>query len=272
MVSTLVLSRLPGRPSGSVGRVGAVTARNLVALRRSGFWLVVVSGLVEPMLYLFAMGIGVGGLIRSFTLADGTVVSYAAFVAPGMLAAAAMNAALAESTYNFFARLRWAKLYDAMVATPLRPMEIALGELGWSLMRGTLYGMVFLAIMVGLDLTTPLWAVAALIASPLVGLAFGCIGMTIATLIRTWQDFDYLAVIQFALFLFSATFAPLSTYPVPMQIAVEIMPLYHGVELARALTMGRPDWATVGHVAYLLALAAVGLTVASRRMNRLLCR
>src|SRR5258705_8027529 len=162
MVTTIGLPRVARGRSAAVGRIGAVRSRNFVAVRDSGYWLVVISGFLEPVLYLLSIGVGVGGLIRTFTLADGTVVSYSAFVAPAMLAASAMNGALAESTFNFFARLKWVKLYDAMVATPLRPVEVALGELGWALIRGALYSAAFLILMVALDLTTVGWALAAL--------------------------------------------------------------------------------------------------------------
>jgi lipooligosaccharide transport system permease protein len=199
-------------------------------------------------------------------------VSYAAFVAPAMLAASAMNGALAESTFNFFARMKWVKLYDGMIATPLRPLEIALGELSWALIRGLIYSVAFLAIMVALDLTTVGWAVAAVFASIFVGLAFGGLGMSVATLLRTWQDFDYLGIVQFALFLFSGTFAPVASYPPVMQWIIQVTPLYQAVELVRDLTTGRPDAATLGHVAYLAIMGAVGLAFASRRMGRLLCR
>lgn len=273
MVSTFVLPRLLGLTRGSsLSRVSAVTARNLFAVRHSGYWLVVVSGFFEPVLYLAAIGIGVGRLIDTFTLADGTVVRYAAFVAPAMLAASAMNGALAESTFNFFARMRWVKLYDAMVATPLRPFEIALGELGWALIRGSLYAVAFLGLMVALGLTTIGWAAAALAASLLVGFAFGGAGMAIATTMRTWQDFDYLSVIQFSLFLFSGTFVPVESYGSIMQWVIQATPLYHAVELVRDLTMGVPGWSSLAHVAYLVALAVVGLAIASRRMGKILCK
>jgi lipooligosaccharide transport system permease protein len=272
MVTTLALPRVLARNEVSLARVGAVTARNLVALRNSGYWLVVISGFFEPVLYLLSIGVGVGGLVGDFTLADGTVVSYAAFVAPAMLAASAMNGAMAESTFNFFARMKWVKLYDAMVATPLRPFEIALGELGWALLRGSLYSVAFLALMVWLGLTTAGWAIAALFASVLVGLAFGAVGMAIATAMRTWQDFDYLFVIQFALFLFSGTFAPADSYPPVMRVIVEVTPLYQSVELIRDLTTGRPSWSILVHVTYLVALSALGLAVAARRMTKILCK
>jgi lipooligosaccharide transport system permease protein len=272
MVTTLAIPRMLGRNQGAPGRVGAVTSRNLVAVRHSGYWLVVVSGFFEPVLYLMSIGLGVGGLVKTFTLGDGTVVSYAAFVAPAMLAASAMNGAMAESTFNFFARMKWVRLYDAMVATPLKPFEIALGELGWALMRGALYAVAFLALMIGLDLTSPLWAFAALLAALLVGVAFGAAGMAIATLMRTWLDFDYLGIVTFALFLFSGTFAPVESYPPVLRVIVDFTPLYHSVELVRDLTTGRPTLSTLGHVAYLVAMAAIGLFVAARRMTNILCK
>ena len=272
MIATLVAPRLAARTQGSLGRIAAVTGRNLIAIRHSAYWLVVISGFLEPVLYLLSIGLGVGGLIGSFTMPDGSVLSYGVFVAPAMLAASAMNGALAESTFNFFARMKWVKLYDAMVATPLKPFEIALGELGWALIRGSLYSAAFLVLMIVLGLTSVGWAVVALVASLLVGFTFGAIGMALATTMRTWQDFDYLAVIQFGLFLFSGTFVPVASYPVVLRGLVEVTPLYQAVQLIRGLTTGRPAWSMVLNVGYLLLLAGFGLWVAGRRMNRILCR
>ncbi len=272
MVSTLALPRLATRAWRPTDRVGAVTGRNFVAIRHSSYWLVVASGFFEPVLYLLSIGVGVGGLVKTFTLADGRVVSYAAFVAPAMLASSAMNGALAETTLNFYARLKWQKLYDGMVSTPLTPFEIALGELGWAMLRGAMYSAAFLILMVVLGLTTVGWAIAAMFASALVGFAFGSAGMAISSLLRTWQDFDYVGVVQFAMFLFSGTFAPADSYPILVRLLVELTPLYHGVELVRALTTGAPSWSIAIHVAYLAALAGAGMWVAGRRMATILCR
>ncbi len=270
-VTALVAPSLARRVTGTLVRAGSVTSRDLHATRHSGYWLVVLSGFFEPALYLLSIGIGVGALVDGFSLADGRQISYAAFVAPAMLAASAANGALAESGFNFFARLKWQKLYDAMVATPLRPFEIALGELAWGLLRGSLYSIAFLALMVGLGLTTFLYAVPAFVASVLVGLAFGALGMAVSTYLRTWQDFDYVNVVIFAMFLFSGTFVPASGYPVVLQVVVGITPLYHGVELLRGFTTGAFGAAMLGHATYLIALATACLAIAARRMGRLLC-
>jgi lipooligosaccharide transport system permease protein len=276
MVTTYLAPRLLRRASSTLGstftRAGSVTNRDLTAMRHSGYWLVVASGFFEPVLYLLSIGIGVGALVGQFHLANGRTVSYAEFVAPAMLGASAMNGAVAESTFNFFSRLKWARLYDGMVATPVRPVEIALGELAWALLRGSLYAVAFLALMVGLDLTTPAHALPALFAALFVGAAFGAAGMAASTFLRTWQDFDYMNVAIFAMFLFSGTFAPADGYPALLRFVVALTPLYHGVELLRGFTTGTVGWAMLVHALYLAAMAATGLSIASRRMGRLLCR
>jgi lipooligosaccharide transport system permease protein len=254
-------------------RAGAVTERNLVAFRTGGAyrWLV-LSGFAEPVLYLFAIGWGVGALVGDLPLPDGRLVPYQSFLAPALLAAAAMNGAVAESTMNFFAKMRFAKIYDPILNTPVTPMEIAFGELGWAMVRGGLYTAAFLVVMAGMGLTTPVRAVAALPAALLVGLTFGALGMALATVMRTWQDFDYVAVVQFALFVFSGTFVPLDTYPPALQALVQATPLYHGIELVRALTTGVVGAHHLWHVAYLVAATALGLVIAGRRMSGLLTK
>jgi lipooligosaccharide transport system permease protein len=269
MVS-LLLPRLVARSQRRLRRASAVAGRNLAAARHSSYWWVLFSGFFEPLLYLLSIGVGVGALVGDLRLADGRTVSYAAFVAPAMLAASAMNGAMSETTFNFFGKMKWMRLYDAVLATPVAPFEVALGELLWALVRGSLYSLAFLAIMTGMGLTGIGWAAAAYPATLLVSFAFGGVGMALATYVRSWQDFDYVTVVQFAMFLFSGTFAPPHDYAAPMRIAVEITPLYHGVELIRGLTTGVLGWGMLGHTAYLGLLAITGLAVAGRRMGRLL--
>ena len=272
MVTSAVLPRVMAavdrRTSGAI----AVTGRNVAAARHAAYWWVLFSGFFEPVLYLLSIGIGVGLLIRGFTLTNGKVVSYAAFVALAMLAASAMNGAVAETTMNFFGKMKYMRLYDGVLATPVTPFQIALGELLWALTRGAVYSVAFLAVMVATGLTTPGWALAAFPATILVGFGFGGLGMALSTFIRGWQDFDYLTVVQFALFLFSGTFAPADGFPLVMRVLVEATPLYHGVEMVRGFTTGALSWALLWHAAYLSALAAVGLWVAGRRMTKLLLK
>jgi lipooligosaccharide transport system permease protein len=254
---------------GAPRRSASVAERNLTSLRKT-YWLVMLSGFLEPVLYLLSIGVGVGALVGDIGLPGGRVVSYAAFVAPAMLASSAMTGALAETTFNFFGKMKYMKLYDGIIATPVQPFEIALGELAWAMLRGSLYSAAFLVVMVVMDLTTVGRALVAFPAAVLVGFAFGALGMTFATLMRSWQDFDLMGSAQFALFLFSGTFVPAQAYPAALRWLVEVTPLYRSVHLIRGISVGAAGWSWLLDVAYLLILAAVGLFAASRRMGRLL--
>jgi lipooligosaccharide transport system permease protein len=269
-VVTLLLPRLAGL-GGAPRRAATLVERNVATLR-SAYWLVLLSGFVEPVLYLLSIGVGVGTLVGDLTLAGGRVVSYATFVAPAMLASSAMTGALAETTFNFFGRMKYMKLYDGIVATPVRPFEIALGELAWAMVRGTLYAAAFLALMVVMGLTGPGRALVALPATVLVGFAFGAAGMAASTFLRSWQDFDLLGSAQFTLFLFSGTFVPAEAYPAVLRWLVEVTPLYRSVHLVRGICVGGTGWAWLLDVGYLALLAVVGLLVAGRRIGRKLCQ
>jgi lipooligosaccharide transport system permease protein len=269
-VVTLVLPRLVSF-EGAPRRAASVAERNMAALR-SAYWVVLISGFLEPVLYLLSIGVGVGALVGELPLSGGQLVPYAEFVAPAMLASSAMTGALAETTFNFFGKMKYMKLYDGVIATPVQPFEIALGELGWAMVRGSLYSAAFLGVMVAMDLTTASRAVAAFPAAVLVGFAFGALGMALSTYMRSWQDFDLMGSAQFTLFLFSGTFVPADAYPAALRWLVEVTPLYRAVDLIRGISLGIPGWVSVLDVLYLVGATALGLAVASRRMGRLLLK
>ncbi len=244
-----------------------MTERNVVGYARA--WPVLLTGLVEPFLYLLSIGIGVGALVGDVAYA-GRQVPYETFVASGMLATAAMNGAVFDTTFNFFIRLKYAKLYDAVLATPLEPRDVALGEVTWALMRGAFYSAAFLVTMVAFGLTESWWAVLALPATVLIGAAFASVGLAASTYMRSFIDFDFVNLAITPMFLFSATFFPLSQYPDAVASVVRWTPLYQGVALCRALTTGEVHVGLVVHVAYLAVLVLVGVAVASRRIDGLL--
>lgn len=272
MLTTFVAARARVSPARiSPSRVGAVINRNVGALRSGpAYWVILLSGFFEPVLYLLSIGVGVGALVGDITV-DGLSMSYASFVAPAMLAVSAMSGVLAETTFNFFFKFKYIKLFDAVLATPVRPIEIAVGELVWAVIRSSAYTAIFLVVMVAMGLTTPGWALAAFPASVLVGLAFGGVGMAVSTLMRGWQDFDLLSVGQFALFLFSGTFSPVRDYPLVMEVLIQVTPLYHAVELVRGLVLGVVGFGLLGHAAYLVVMFAGGVWFASRRLTKMLC-
>src|SRR5205085_3203672 len=203
---------------------------------------------------------------------DGRPIGYAAFVAPAMMASSAMNGAIYETAFNFFFKLKYVKLYDAILATPLGVPDVALGEITWALIRGTLYAAGFIVVMVALGLVRSWWAILALPAAMLLGFTFAAIGTVTATFVRTWQDFDLVLIVMIPLFLFSATFYPITVYPGPLQAVVQLSPLYHGVNLLRSLTTGSISPGLLVDASYLVILAFVGLAIAGRRMQRLLLK
>lgn len=245
-----------------------VLLRDVVAFRR--MWWLFISGFVEPVFYLFSIGIGLGTLVRDVTTDSGMVVTYAAFVAPAMLAASAMNGSIADTTYNFFASLKFAKTYDTMLATPARPWDIAVGEILWSLIRGGVYSAIFFVVALAMGFVTSWWAVLAIPACVLIGAAFAGVGMWATTFMTSWKDFEFVTLAIQPMFLFSATFFPLSVYPESLQWLVKLMPLYHGVEIQRGLLLGDVSLGLLWSVLYLVALCALGLWGASRRISTLL--
>lgn len=245
-----------------------VLLRDVVAFRR--MWWLFISGFVEPVFYLFSIGIGLGTLVRDVTTDSGMVVTYAAFVAPAMLAASAMNGSIADTTYNFFAKLKFAKTYDTMLATPARPWDIAVGEILWSLIRGGVYSAIFFVVALAMGFVTSWWAVLAIPACVLIGAAFAGVGMWATTFMTSWKDFEFVTLAIQPMFLFSATFFPLSVYPESLQWLVKLMPLYHGVEIQRGLLLGDVSLGLLWSVLYLVVLCALGLWGASRRISTLL--
>jgi lipooligosaccharide transport system permease protein len=243
--------------------------RNLLVYRRS--WVVFLSGFVEPVFYLFSIGVGIGELVPTVEV-GGRAIPYASFVAPAMLASAAMNGAVFDATFNVFFKLKYAKLYDAVLATPIGTGDVALGEITWALIRGAVYAFGFVLVMLAMGLVESIWAVLALPAATLVGFAFGAVGMAATTFFRSWQDFEWVTIGILPMFLFSATFYPLATYPDFLQPIVAATPLYQGVALIRGLTTGAVSAGLWWHVLYLVLMGVAGLAVASRRLERLLLK
>ncbi|GAA2994851.1 ABC transporter permease [Actinokineospora diospyrosa] len=256
-------------PAGMyAGRAHALVERSFLVNRRA--WLQVVSGFFEPLFFLFGLGFGFGKLIGDVVGPGGETISYVAYVAPALLAASAMNGAVYDSTFNLFFKLKYAKLYDAVLTTPLGPLDVAIGEITWALIRGALYGSGFLTVMLGMGLLTSPWALLALPAAVLIAFAFGALGMAGTTFMRSWHDFDLVQLVVMPMFLFSTTFYPITVYPEGVQFAVKCFPLYHAIEVMRALCTGFVDVSLLGHLAYFVVMAAVGVVVASRRLGKLL--
>jgi lipooligosaccharide transport system permease protein len=246
-----------------------VVERNGLSYRR--LWLILAAGIFEPIFYLLGLGVGLGQLVGEVQV-GGEVVRYAAFVAPGLLASSAMNGALFDSTYNFFYKLKYGKVFDAMLVTPLSMGDVVVGEIAWAMIRGGFYASVFLVVMLALGLVASWWAILAVPAALVIGLAFAAVGATVTSYVRSWQDFEIVQLVVQPLFLLSTTFFPLGVYPSWAHPILAATPLFHGVQLIRNLTLGPVGWADLGHLAYLVVLGVAAALVTRRRLHRLLLR
>ncbi len=258
-------------PFGFGGRRALLLIERNLLVYKNG-WLVIVSGFFEPLFYLLAIGLGIGGMVGDITLPDGTQISYAMYVAPALLASASMNGAITEATFNVFFKLNYQKTYDAVLATPMAPGDVALGEIGWAVIRATLYALGFMVVIVVLGLVLSPAAILAVPAAMLLAFAFAAAGMAATTFMRTWQDFDLINLVVLPLFLFSGTFFPITAYPEPLQIVVRLTPLWQGTDMIRSLTLGTADASILWHVLYLSVMGLTGLAVVGRRLDRLLLK
>jgi lipooligosaccharide transport system permease protein len=260
---------------GMGGGVGALYSRNASAVMVRGFvatksnnWIVVLTGFFEPIFYLLSLGLGLGSYIGRVDY-GGHPISYAAFIAPGLLAVSAMNGAVYESTWNVFFKMHFAKLYEGMLATTLGPLDVALGEILYALVRGGVYAISFMIVMQLFGLNLAWTALLALPAVLLIAFGFASLGMGITSYLKTFQHMDWINFALLPLLLLSGTFYPLSVYPVPVQWLIQALPLWQGVDLIRGLTTGVLSWGMLIHVLYYAVLIVLGLTFTTRRLRAL---
>ncbi|CAG6393838.1 ABC transporter permease [Streptomyces cocklensis] len=254
--------------SPAVAGPAALVERNLVIYRHT--WYLLLAEIFEPVLYLLSMGVGIGALVGHVPGLGDPSVGYVDFVAPGLLATAAMNGAMNETTFNIYGKLKMLHTYDSILATPLRIRDVALGEVAWALLRGTAVTVVFGAAVAAFGLVHSLWALLILPGALLIAFAFAAAGLAVVTYIRSWQDFQLVQLVMLPMFLFATTFYPLGVYARPVQIAVECLPLYQSIELIREPSLGVVD-AGVGWAAgYLLLFGCASMALALRRLERTL--
>ena len=251
----------------------------MFAVRELRFWLTdyrrtwrgsIYSSLLNPLLFLGAMGLGLGTLVNARGDAALGGVSYLSFIAPGLLAATAMTTAVGESTYPVLASVKWLKTYQAASASPLRPADIFHGHMLFVALRLTMNCAIFLAVAAALGAVQSVWAIAALPVAVLTGMAF-------TAPIEAWaitrnRDTSFAVIFRFGmipLFLFSGTFFPITQLPAWLRPIAYATPLWHGVALCRALTLGA---VTLGGalitVGYLVGLTAIGVAAGNRSYRR----
>ena len=261
------------RPGASVysGRATVMIERALYAAKSSN-WLIIISGFVEPVLYLMAFGFGIGQLIGDIQDGSGNPVSYAAYIAPALLATSAMNGALYDATWNVFFKMHFGKIYQVMLSSSLGPMDVALGEISWALLRGAAYSIGFMAIVTPLGLVTSAWGLLAIPAATLIDFGFASVGMAITSYMKNFQQMNWINFFLLPMFLFSGTFFPVSVYPDWIEVIVKALPLWQGVDLVRSLMLGVIDLSVLGHIAYFVVMIALGLSFTTVRLKALFMR
>jgi len=232
----------------------------------------VLSGFFEPVLYLLSFGFGLGHLIGKIPLQGGHVVSYAMFIAPGLLATSAMNGAIYDSTWNVFFKLKFDRIYQGMLQTSLGSMDVALGEIGWALIRGLAYAFGFMCVAVPAGLIPSWWGILAIPSAVLIAFGFASIGMAITSCFTTFQQMDLVNIALLPMLLFSGSFYPLTVYPGYLQGFLKALPLWQGIAMVRDFTLGIVDWGIMWHVLYFAVMAAIGVTFTTKRLTKLFLR
>jgi lipooligosaccharide transport system permease protein len=258
------------QPRSTIGRV---FEHRFLQYRRT-FRASIFTSFLSPLLFLTAMGIGLGAYVADTAALGG--VPYLVFLAPGLLAATAMQTASFEATFPIMGGLVWNKIFHAMYATPISPRDIALGNLAWIAARLTLITTIFTIVIVLFGAAESPLIVLAIPAAVLTGMAFA--GPIAAFSATQKTPSKFAAIFRFGitpLFLFSGTFFPISSLPVALQALAWLTPLFHGVALTRGLSLGTisddPIAAAI-HVIYLTTLALVGAWATIRTIRRRLVR
>lgn len=235
-----------------------VWQRNATIFRKH--WkTILLPNLFEPLLYLTALGLGLGAFIREGGING---LTYTQYIAPGLLASNAMFAASFESTFNTFIRLKIGRIYDSIVTTPVNAEDIVVGEYLWAGTRSALYGTAFLGVLVALGLVfeTPLitspWALLIPPALLVIGVMFSVVGTLFTSLISSLDFYAYyFTLVVTPMFLFSGIFFPIEDFPAPVPQIAWFTPLYHAVNLCRSLAIG-PSTGAVVDIAWILVFTA----------------
>jgi lipooligosaccharide transport system permease protein len=227
------------------------------------------TSLVNPILYVTALGVGLGTIVDQTQNTPGGV-PYLDYVAPGLLAAAAMQTATIESTWPVMAAIKWSRVYHAMIATPLTERDAFVGHQLFVITRVFTSAAAYLVVITAFGAVSSWWGILTIPAAVLIGTAFSMPMAALAA--RVEDDRTFVTIFRFLIvpmFLFSGTFFPITQLPLAFELAAYVTPIWHGVELCRMLTLGTVEvWAALGHTAYLLAWTLVGFELARRSYRR----
>ena len=259
------MSERDGRTPGTA-LAAHVFSYHLVGYRRT-WWSSVFSSFLLPVIFLAGIGLGVGGYVdRGHQLA----VPYLSFLAPGVLASTALSVAIGESTYRVYSQFEWDRTYQAMLATPLRVVDVLAGQLTFVVFRGLVASAVFLVVMAAFGTVRSAWAL--LVLPTALVLTLACAAPTFAYTATRRSDAGFAVLFRFVVVpiqLFSGVYFPITQLPALLRPLAYLSPLWHGVELTRSFTLGVISWpAVLVHLAYLLVWCVVGARLAHWAFRR----
>jgi lipooligosaccharide transport system permease protein len=219
---------------------------------------------LDPLFYLVAMGFGLGTYLATIQ-----GIPYKDFIAPGLIASAAMWAAAFETTYNVYIKMEENRLYDALIATPVEVPDLVTGEIAWAATRSLIYGTSFLVVIAAFGLVDSWWALAIPIPLLLGGACFAVIGVGFTALIPKIDLYSYFFTLFITpMFLFSGIFFPLERLPDALEVVAWFTPLYHLVNLMRELATGPAFWSVVGNTTWLVTVTLLLFPVPVQKMRQ----
>ena len=247
---------------------GHVWMRNFTVYRKT-FVMNILPNFFEPVIYLVAMGIGIGAYITR----NMEGMRYIEYIAPGLVAASAMNGGTFETTYNVFVKMHFGKTYDAITATPVNLEDAMMGEVLWAITRGIIYGVIFAVVIAGFGLLGGWGALMLLPVIVVTAWLFASIGLLFTSIIKVIDMYSFYYTLWLTpLFLFSGIFFPVSGLPEWAQVAAWFTPLYHCVNLAKACAHNAWSMGNLGDLVWILTAALLANSVAILRVRRNLFR
>ncbi len=220
---------------------------------------------IEPLLYLFALGFGIGFYVGEI---EGT--SYAAYIAPALVAISSMYSSFFECTFGSYVRMYYQKTFDAIIATPLTIDEVIAGELLWGATKSAINCSIILLVISCFGLVSLKWAIFVVPFSFLSGVLFAALAMCFTAIVPNIDSFNYPTYLLITpMFLFSGTFFPTSILPAPIRIIAEVLlPLTHVVRILRGLTLGIIDWEMLYSLVWIVAVSAILFLISINLMHR----
>jgi len=226
----------------------------------------IVSNLMDPLIYLVALGFGLGAFVSQIQ-----GLPYIQFIAPGLISSSIMTAATFETTFNTFVRIHFDRVYEAMMATPVTVEDIVVGEIMWAMTRSTIYATVMLGVVTALGLTQSWYAIFVPFLGAIGGMMFAVLGLTYTSLLKSIDQVNfYFTLCITPMFLFSGVFYPIDALPAIVKTIAFISPLYHLVEIIRPIVIGRLSFGVLLHLlwigAFILVFTAVPVNLLRKKL------